>query len=98
MKTNTILKQVGIIIGIIGIIFLFVSFFYPIPDRELPYNYKEYVGGDAYNMIIEASIRGGEIAGATTAKTIFMVTGLLLCATCGIIIYIDKQKNMEIFT
>jgi len=55
-----------------------------IPDRILPSfvsrsseeaaageGTPEYVGGDAYNFIIEAGIRGGEISGATTSRAIY---------------------------
>ena len=38
----------------------------------------EYVGGDAYNYIIEASLRGGEIAGAKTAKAIYFAAAGIL--------------------
>jgi len=31
----------------------------------------EYVGGDAYNFIIESAIRGGEISGAITSRAIY---------------------------
>ena len=49
---------------------------------------EEYVGGDAYNFIIEASLRGGEIAGATVSKTVcFAAAGIALVmalfAFCG---------------
>jgi hypothetical protein len=39
---------------------------------------KKYVGGDAYNYQIEATIRSGEIAGAKTAKAAFLVGGAML--------------------
>ena len=34
-----------------------------------------YVGGDAYNIQIEASLRGGEIAGAKTMKAVLLAAG-----------------------
>ena len=41
--------------------------------------YTEYVGGDAYNIIIEAGLRGGEIAGGKAAKAVcFSASALLL--------------------
>lgn len=39
---------------------------------------EEYVGGDAYNYIIGASLVGGEIAGAKSQKAIFISGGLLI--------------------
>lgn len=57
--------------------------------------YVRYVGGDAYNFIIEASIRGGEIAGRNAARATYltggfiMVTGSLI--TLGVAL--DKEKK-----
>ena len=39
---------------------------------------EEYVGGDAYNYIIGASLIGGKIAGVMSMKSIFIVGGLLI--------------------
>lgn len=67
-----------IILLIIGAILLIVGLSYNIPSREFSfYGIKEYVGGDAYNGIIESSIRGGEIAGATIAKAIYICSGII---------------------
>lgn len=41
---------------------------------------QEYVGGDAYNFIIGASLVGGEIAGVKAQKAIFISVGALI--TC----------------
>ena len=66
---------------LIGIFLVVVGVFYPIPNREFSfYGITEYVGGDAYNATIEASIRAGEIAGAQTAKTLYICGGLILAA------------------
>lgn len=46
--------------------------------------YREYVGGDAYNYIIEASLRGGEIAGGKTARAIYFSAGGLLFVLSGV--------------
>lgn len=83
MKTTKKRTEFHTIVLIVGIIFLIVGVFYQIPDREIPWDYEEYVGGDAYNIMIEASIRGGEIAGATVTKAIYTVFGfsLLLLST-----------------
>lgn len=51
-----------------AVLLLAVGLFTKVPSREISLysfmddGYKEYVGGDAYNIQIEASIRGGEIA------------------------------------
>lgn len=81
MKLSSILILIGFLFFIIGIL-------YQIPDRLIPYNYEEYVGGDAYNLIIEASIRGGEIAGAMVLKAIYTVFGTSL-----LIIGFEKRKQ-----
>ena len=90
-------KSKASIFGIvIGIIVLFVGLSTTVPDRSLPRLASEratsgddegthrYVGGDAYNFIIESSIRGGEIAGATAARAIFVSSGLLIIVIGGI--------------
>ena len=54
--------------------------FIPVPSKEIDYlSYSaQYVGGDAYNYIIESSIRGGQISGMITCKTILISLGILL--------------------
>ena len=55
-----------------------VGIFTKIPQKEISFfnidgnGYEEYVGGDAYNIQIEASLRSGEIAGAKTAKAVYI--------------------------
>ena len=50
---------------VIGIILFIVGLGVSIPsDYISSYSMTEYVGGDAYNFIIEASLRGGKIAAA----------------------------------
>jgi len=51
----------------------------------------EYVGGDAYNYIIGASLVAGKISGAMTTKAIFVVSGTL-CLCLGITLKM-LQKN-----
>jgi hypothetical protein len=61
---------------ILGAVLAVASFALPTPDREIDYSgVKKYVGGDAYNYQIEATIRSGEIAGA---KAVFLVGGAML--------------------
>ncbi len=98
MKDNTqsksLLKRISTIVVILGILFFTIGIFYQVPDREIPYDYEEYVGGDAYNMIIEASIRGGEIAGTKTSKTIYTIFGVSLISIGGILQIIEKEKRL----
>ncbi len=77
-KNKKSLDVIMIIILIIGAILLIRGLFYEIPSREFSfYDIKEYVGGDAYNGIIESSIKGGEISGATSAKSIYICSGII---------------------
>lgn len=80
MNRETI-KKIGIVLAILLIA---VGIFLPIPSKKIDSwasaddgGYKEYVGGDAYNIIIEASLRGGIIAGRTAAKAILISVGVL---------------------
>jgi len=61
-------------------------------------NAVRYVGGDAYNFIIEASIRGGEIAGRTSATAILLVGGLIIFfgSLISLGFALDKSKNDNI--
>ncbi len=77
----------GIIIAIAMIIF---SIAFPIPEKHLrtsSYAYnnswkdesgEEYVGGDAYNYQMEASLKAGYMSGVLALKAIFLVGGILL--------------------
>ena len=89
-------RKIKITLTIIGLIFLLIGLFYQIPEREIPWNYEEYVGGDAYNMMIEASIRGGEIAGATTQKAIYIVFGTTLLLIAEILNIADKAERQKL--
>ena len=80
-------KRTQIIITAVGVLLLCIGLFMPVPSKELTtYSFmadegysviEEYVGGDAYNYIIGASLVGGEIAGAKAQKAIYTVAGLL---------------------
>lgn len=55
----------------------------------------EYVGGDAYNYEIGASLVAGKMAGAIVSKTIFVVSGAI-CVCFGITMNILlKNKNIK---
>ena len=60
----------GIVGLLVAIALLVAGFCIAVPDKYIPSwkdldegGMEEYVGGDAYNFIIEAGLRGGEIAG-----------------------------------
>lgn len=54
----------------------------------------EYVGGDAYNYIIGASLVAGEISGVIVSKTICIVGGIL-CLCIGTMAAVVGQCNKE---
>lgn len=54
----------------------------------------EYVGGDAYNYIIGASLVAGKITGAMVAKTIFIVGGsMCICFGMTLMMLMKKKDN-----
>ncbi len=72
---------VKIFLIIVGIILIILGINFEVPSREFNiYKITEYVGGDAFNGIIEASIRGGEIAGAMITKAICICSGFIIIA------------------
>lgn len=82
-------KGISVLMIVSGAILFLVGLFMKIPSKELTtysrlgdqYSViEEYVGGDAYNYMIGASLVGGEIAGAKTQKAIYISAGLfMLC-------------------
>lgn len=85
MKASQVL---GIILAIALIIF---GVIFPAPEKHLyvsSYSYsdktwadewgEEYVGGDAYNYQMEASLKAGYMGGVLAMKSIAFVGGLLL--------------------
>ncbi len=99
IKGSKIKKVICIIVSIVGIIFIingisqYIKISIPNKFIEEP---TKYVGGDAYNYIIEGGIKGGEISGALVSKTL-SYTNILL----GIIILslglINLFNNKEIY-
>ncbi len=64
---------------VLGLILFLVGLCYRVPADTFSFSsIHEYVGGDAYNGIIEAGIRGGKIAGAAAAKAVYICVGLLI--------------------
>lgn len=53
----------------------------------------EYVGGDAYNYIIGASLVAGKISGTMTTKAIFVVGGAI-CLCLGLAMADLKKKEV----
>ena len=79
---------------VIGIILLIVGLGVSIPsDHIISYGMTEYVGGDAYNFIIEASLRGGKIAGAMIAKCVYIAVGLLIACIAALKINVAKSTQ-----
>lgn len=78
----------------LGVILFFVGVGVRIPSDYLSsYTVFEYVGGDAYNYIIEAGLRGGAIAGARAAKGIYIASGILLTAISALKLRIIAPEN-----
>ena len=77
-------RALGILGIIVTVVFLYFGITIKVPDKYIKSygtdKMTEYVGGDAYNFIIEASLRGGEIAGAMTAKAIYFGVAAILGA------------------
>ena len=83
------LKTWGIIVSIVLIAFAVI---YPVPEKHMHVSGSysaydnswadnegaEYIGGDAYNYQIEASLKGGYVSGILAMKAINFVGGLLL--------------------
>lgn len=79
----------GIIVALAIIAF---GVFYPVPEKRVNVdeNYKaysydwnenkgaQYLGGDAYNYQVEASLKAGYMAGVLAMKAITFVGGILL--------------------
>ncbi len=101
-------KSTSIFILVIGVVLLIVGLFLQVPSKELTtystlegeYSViEEYVGGDAYNYIIGASLVSGEIAGAKTQKAIFISIGLLIiCFGLYALSHIEKNNVLKATT
>ena len=75
-------KLAGVVGIILACVFVYLAINTTIPGKYISSygsnKMTEYVGGDAYNFIIEASLRGGEIAGAQITKAIYFAVAALL--------------------
>lgn len=96
-------KWTQIIITAIGVLLVCIGLLMPVPGKELTtYSFmadkgysviEEYVGGDAYNYIIGASLVGGEIAGAKAQKAVYTVAGLAFICTGMILFDLSKKSD-----
>ena len=98
-------RAISVVVIFIGIILFIVGLSIKIPGTELTTfsildgrdNYsaiKEYVGGDAYNYIIGASLVGGRISGVFAMKAIFISVGILIfCAGLICLSFVKKEDN-----
>ena len=90
-------KAAGIVGIILAGILLVLGFISATPDKYIKSygddKMYEYVGGDAYNYIIEASLRGGEIAGAKTAKAIYFAAAGILFVLSLSFLTTDEGKD-----
>ena len=92
-------KTAGIVGIIVATVLLVLGFVSTTPDKYIKSygdnKMYEYVGGDAYNYIIEASLRGGEIAGAKTAKAIyFAASGILFVFSLSLLTTDDGKDKI----
>lgn len=96
-------KKISVLVMIIGLVLFIVGLFTKIPNKELTTYLglsdkcsviEEYVGGDAYNYIIRASLVGGEIAGAKTQKAVFISVGSLIFVL-GLLAYSSSKEKIE---
>lgn len=69
------LRWIFELILIVGIVLFLVGLDQKIPDDDI---FDEYLGKSNDIYIIEASIRGGEIAGAKTQQAIYICFGITL--------------------
>ena len=84
---------------VIGIVLIFVGLGVRTPSSYISsYAMTEYVGGDAYNFIIEACMRGGRIGGAVAAKAVYICAGFVVACMSALKINVikpEKEKNKE---
>lgn len=75
-------KLAGAVALILAVVFAYLAYTTVIPDKYISTygadKMFEYVGGDAYNYITEAALRGGEISGAYAQRAIFYAASAIL--------------------
>lgn len=95
------MKKAAAITGLVlATVFLILGIASVTPDKYIKSwgdgKMYEYVGGDAYNYIIEAALRGGEISGAKTARAVyFSAAGILLVLSLSFLAYDDGKDRIN---
>lgn len=106
MKT---VQKIGMIIAVVLMIFAIV---FPVPQKYLQTTSSysrsntwtdksglEYVGGDAYNLQMEATLKAGYMSGVMTLKSVSFIGGLILLFLSlysGIKCELIEKQNLEI--
>ena len=79
---------------VVGLVLLSAGLGTRIPSSYISsYSMTEYVGGDAYNFIVEAALRGGKIAGATVTKSLYIAAGLVIACVSALKINVVKPEK-----
>lgn len=87
-------NKIAVAFLVIGIIMIALGMSMSIPSGYISsYAMTEYVGGDAYNFIIEACIRGGEIAGAQISRCVYICVGILVACVSALKINVVKPDD-----
>lgn len=94
VKKTVLSNIVPVVCLVVGIFLLIVGLGVSIPsDYISSYSMTEYVGGDAYNFIVEASLRGGRIAATQISKGVYISVGLLIACISALKINIVKPSK-----
>lgn len=83
------MKKIKIFGIIAAILLIILGIFFPVPEKHIrvsSYSYdnnwfeagEEYVGGDAYNYQMEASLKAGWVSGVLATKSICFCSGIML--------------------
>ena len=93
IKKTMVSNIIPVLFLVIGLLMFVDGMDLGVPSDYLyPFDVTEYVGGDAYNYIIEASLRGGRIAAAEISKCINVSIGLLIACVSALRLKIVKEK------
>ena len=100
-------KKISILVLCVGTILIAVGLFIQVPGDHLTtysaLNGKDgysaiegYVGGDAYNYIIGASLIAGKISGIIAMKSVFIAIGCLIaCIGLISIAFVKKETTIN---
>lgn len=101
-------KAVGIIVLLAGAALLITGLVWQLPGTHLTTyslsdakysRIEEYVGGDAYNYIVGASLVSGFISGLITMKAVFIAAGaLIMCISALYISHVFQGSKQKIAT